>query len=62
MLVNTLGSGSTDGEAVFFGADAVREGIVIPEDIRIDLPKDFGRNQAIALNQLFITTKELCLN
>jgi len=47
-LKNTLGSGSVDGEAVFIGADAVREGIVIPEDIRIDLPKDFGRDQAIA--------------
>ena len=48
VLVNTLGSGSTDGEAVFFGSDAVREGIVNPEDVRIDLPKDFGRDQAIA--------------
>jgi N4-gp56 family major capsid protein len=48
VLVNTLGSGSSDGEAVFFGGDAVREGIVIPEDIRIDVPKDFGRDQAIA--------------
>ena len=48
VLVNTLGSGAVDGEAVFFGADAVREGIVVPEDIRIDLPKDFGRDQAIA--------------
>ena len=48
VLVNTLGSGSTDGEAVFFGADAVREGIAIPEEIRIDLPKDFGRDQGIA--------------
>jgi len=36
------------GESVFFGADAVREGIVIPEEIRIDLPKDFGRDQGIA--------------
>jgi N4-gp56 family major capsid protein len=48
ILKNTLGSGSIDGEAVFLGDDAVREGIVIPEDIRIDLPKDFGRDQAIA--------------
>jgi N4-gp56 family major capsid protein len=48
VLVNTLGSSSVDGEAVFFGADAVREGIVIPEEVRIDLPKDFGRDQAIA--------------
>ncbi len=48
VLVNTLGSGAVDGEAIFFGADAVREGIVIPEEIRIDLPKDFGRDQGIA--------------
>ena len=48
VLVNTLGSSTVDGEAVFFGSDAVREGIVIPEDIRIDLPKDFGRDQGIA--------------
>jgi len=48
ILKNTLGTSSLYGEAVFFGADAVREGIVIPEDIRIDLPKDFGRDQAIA--------------
>lgn len=47
-LVNTLGSGSVDGEAVFFGADAVREGIATPEEIRIDIPKDFGRDQGIA--------------
>jgi N4-gp56 family major capsid protein len=47
-LSNTLGSGSVDGEAVFFGADAVREGIAIPEDVRIDIPKDFGRDNAIA--------------
>lgn len=48
ILKNTLGTSSLYGEAVFFGADAVREGIVVPEDIRIDLPKDFGRDQAIA--------------
>ena len=48
ILKNTLGSGAIDGEAVFFGDDAVREAIVVPEDIRIDLPKDFGRDQAIA--------------
>lgn len=48
VLSNVLGSGTQYGEAVFFGDDAVREGIVIPEDIRIDLPKDFGRDQGIA--------------
>lgn len=48
LLKNTIGTSSLYGEAVFFGGDAVREGVVIPEDIRIDLPKDFGRDQAIA--------------
>lgn len=47
-LTNTVGSNSAFGEAIFFGADAVREGIAIPEEIRIDVPKDFGRDQAIA--------------
>lgn len=48
ILSNILGSNTLYGEAVFCGDDAVREGIVIPEDIRIDLPKDFGRDQGIA--------------
>jgi N4-gp56 family major capsid protein len=47
-LSNTTGTNSVFGEAIFFGADAVREGIAIPEEIRIDLPKDFGRDQGIA--------------
>lgn len=47
-LVNTDGSNGLYGEAVFFGADAVREGVAIPEEIRIDIPKDFGRDQGIA--------------
>ncbi len=42
------GSGTQYGEAVFFGGDAVKEGVVIPEEIRVDVPKDFGRDQAIA--------------
>ena len=33
---------------MFFGADSVREGVAIPEEIRIDIPKDFGRDQGIA--------------
>ena len=48
VLSNVLGTGSKFGEAVLFGADAVREGIVIPEEIRIDIPKDFGRDMATA--------------
>jgi N4-gp56 family major capsid protein len=47
-LSDALGSGTTFGEAIFFGGDAVREGIVIPENLRIDIPKDFGRDQGIA--------------
>ena len=48
VLSNTIGSDSVFGEAIFFGSDAVREGIVIPEGVRIDIPKDFGRDQGIA--------------
>lgn len=48
VLSNIIGSGSIYGEAVFIGSDAVREGIAIPEEIRIDIPKDFGRDQGIA--------------
>jgi N4-gp56 family major capsid protein len=47
-LSNTKGSNGLYGEAVFFGADAVREGIAIPEEIRVGIPTDFGRDQAIA--------------
>jgi N4-gp56 family major capsid protein len=47
-LGNADGSSGLYGEAVFFGADAVREGIAIPEEIRVGIPTDFGRDQAIA--------------
>ena len=47
-LVNTDGSNGLYGEAVFFGADAVREGIAIPEEIRVGIPSDYGRDQGIA--------------
>ncbi len=48
VLTNVNGSDLLFGESIFFGSDAVKEGIAIPEDIRIDLPKDFGRDQGIA--------------
>ena len=48
ILSNVIGTSSVFGQAIYFGADAVREGIAIPEEIRIDLPKDFGRDQGIA--------------
>ena len=47
-LSNTIGSNGLYGQACFFGADAVREGIAIPEEIRVGIPTDFGRDQAIA--------------
>jgi len=47
-LSNTLGSGSQYGEAVYFGDDAVREGVAVPEEVRADVPDDFGRDKAIA--------------
>lgn len=47
-LSNVDGSNSIYGEAIFFGADAVREGIAIPEEIRVGIPTDFGRDQGIA--------------
>ena len=47
-LSNVDGSNGLYGEAAFFGADAVREGVAIPEEIRVGIPTDFGRDQAIA--------------
>lgn len=45
---NTIGSGSTHGQAVFFGADSVYEAVTIPEEIRVKVSVDFGRDQALA--------------
>ena len=47
-LSNTDGSNGLYGEACFFGADAVREGICIPEELRVGIPTDYGRDQGIA--------------
>jgi len=48
VLSNTVGASNIYGTAVFFGADAVKEGVAIPEGIRINTPSDFGRSQGIA--------------
>lgn len=45
---NTIGSGATHGAAVFFGADSVYEAVAIPEEIRVKVSVDFGRDQALA--------------
>jgi N4-gp56 family major capsid protein len=47
-LSNTIGLSSLRGQAVFFGADSVYEGVCIPEEIRMKVPQDFGRDMAMA--------------
>lgn len=47
-LSNTIGDGSTHGQAVFFGADNVIEAMSIPEEIRLKNPLDYGRDQGMA--------------
>ena len=47
-LKNTVGSGANKGEAVFIGADAVREYAAIPEEMRTKIPTDFGRDEGMA--------------
>ena len=46
-LHNTSGGG-TIGQAIFIGDDSVAEAIAIPEEIRANVPADFGRDQALA--------------
>ncbi len=47
-LSNSIGKNSVLGEAVIFGDDAVLEAVALPEEVRYDIPKDFGRNKAVA--------------
>ena len=43
-----IGSGTTFGQAVFFGNDNVYEAVAIPEEIRVKVSVDFGRDQGLA--------------
>lgn len=45
---NSIGSGSTHGQAVLFGADNVYEAVSIPEEIRVKVSLDYGRDQGLA--------------
>lgn len=45
---NTIGNGSSHGGAVFFGADAVYEAVTVPEEIRVKVSVDYGRDQGLA--------------
>jgi len=47
-LSNTIGSGSTRGQAVFFGSDAVYEAVSVPEEIRVKQSADYGRDLGLA--------------
>jgi len=47
-LSNTVGNGSSRGQAVLFGADAVYEAVAIPEEIRVKISADYGRDQGLA--------------
>jgi N4-gp56 family major capsid protein len=46
-LSNAVGT-SSNGEAVFFGDDAVKEVVAIPEELREKIPTDYGRSQGLA--------------
>ena len=46
-LHNTSGGG-TLGQSIFFGDDCIWEAMAIPEEIRANVPADFGRDQALA--------------
>jgi N4-gp56 family major capsid protein len=48
VLSNSKGANGVLGEAVFFGDDAVAEGIVIPAELRAKIPDDYGRSKGIA--------------
>ena len=45
---NTIGSGTSHGQAVFFGADSVYEAVAIPEELRVKVSIDYGRDQGLA--------------
>ena len=36
------------GEAIMIAKDPAMECVVIPEEVRVDIPRDFGRDQAMA--------------
>lgn len=47
-LSNTIGTGTAFGQAIFFGSDIVYEAVAVPEEIRVKIPTDFGRDQGLA--------------
>lgn len=47
-LANLMGSSNFKGEQVYFGEDPVVEGVAVPEELRVKIPQDYGRDQGIA--------------
>ena len=47
-LSNSIGSSTAYGQAVFFGNDQVYEAVAVPEEIRVKIPQDFGRDMGLA--------------
>jgi N4-gp56 family major capsid protein len=47
ILVNTNGSGSVFGEALYFGDEAVVEAVAVPEELRYE-EEDLGRSKSLA--------------
>ncbi len=44
-LSDSIGSNSENGEAYFFGKEAVLEAVAAPEEVRMKIPTDYGRSK-----------------
>lgn len=51
-ILSTTTLGDDKGQAMFFGAEPVMEIVVVPEEVRIDIPADFNRDRAMAFYYL----------
>lgn len=47
-LSNSIGVSSLQGQAIFFGNDQVYEAVAVPEEIRVKIPQDYGRDMGLA--------------
>ena len=47
-LSNAVGNSSVHGQAVFFGSDIIYEAVAQPEEIRVKVSTDYGRDQGLA--------------
>jgi N4-gp56 family major capsid protein len=47
-LSGSLGTGGVQGEAIFFGLDAVAMAVALDPELRAAIPGDFGRSRAVA--------------